>query len=239
MNRLFKCISFQMYRFFKSALTFLGIYIAIFFIVVLMLTNSNATGSFNSSFFIAGSIFIFVSVISSYKITFNYLMMFGNTRKNIILSSFVTYILFSAFFSIVSILSELMDSMVTKAFHHFSNFSILSILYKSNTNWVSEMVWFMALFILISSLSMLYGSLAYKFGKIFSTIFWVGFGLSWMLLPVFASVNGQSTFFNAIKAYFCAGDPNGILLAPVNFIISAVIFAAITYVISTKQPQVA
>jgi hypothetical protein len=90
---------------------------------------------------------------------------------------------------------------------------------------------------MVCSFSMLYSALNYKFGKKFVIFFWVVFGLSFMALPAI-TFNGQYAVINAIKAFFCAGDSNGMLVAPLHFIIAAVVLGGITYLLSSRQQQV-
>jgi hypothetical protein len=139
---------------------------------------------------------------------------------------------------VVSLLVQLLDEAATAALSGSGSFNsdMISAIYGNSATAATEFIWFLGLFILIFSFGMLYGSLSYKFGKAFITCFWIAFGLSWMVLPAMA---GAAAFINALKAYFCYGVPNGILLAPVNFLITAIILCAGTYALSARQPQVA
>lgn len=241
MNRLAKCIKFQFVNTTKSTVGFLGIYTAISLALLIMFLNlndSNSNGSISSGFYIGGSVYAFVYVIANYKAMFNYLLIFGNTRKNIFLSSAITSIMLSILLSVVSILSLFIENVLSKVFLYNNSANLLSLIYNSS-NYASEFLWFTAFFIMICSFSMLYGSLAYKFGKVFVTVFWVGFGVSWMVLPIISGMNNVSIFITALKTFFCIGVTNGILLSPVNFIITAMIINAAAYVISRRQSQIA
>jgi hypothetical protein len=44
---------------------------------------------------------------------------------------------------------------------------------------------------------------------------------------------------SVIRSYLLIGHQHGILLAPVNFIITALLFSAATYLLSRRQPQTA
>jgi hypothetical protein len=228
----------------KSTAWFLAIYSAVclfLFFLTFQMTKSypNSSGSINSGFFFAGAIFLFVSVSAGYKPHFNFLLMFGNTRRNISLSSVCTFSILSVVLAVISLIAQLLDKAATVVLAGNSRRiyqDLLSTIYKNNVNAATEFLWFLGLFLLIFSVAMLYGSLSYKFGKAFITCFWIAFGLSWMVLPAMA---GAAAFINALKAYFCYGVPNGILLAPVNFLITAIILCAGTYALSARQPQVA
>lgn len=239
MNRLKKCIDFQMKSMIKTTIIFICIYILVCAVLLLFISPS-INGGFNSGFYIGCAVFIFVYVIAGYRENFNYLLMFSNTRKNIFFSSAVAFAAMSIFLAVVSILSIQMDGVLARLFEFGGNshYGLITLMY-NDSNMAAEFLWFTAFFILICSFSMLYSSLAYKLGKIFITFFWICFGISWVVLPAASGIDGASTFFNTLKAYFCIDVQNGILLAPVNFTITAVILGAAAYLISSRQPQAA
>lgn len=239
MNRLKNCIGFQLKSTAKTTIIFICIYFAVCAVLLLFL-SPYVNGSFNSGFYIGCSVFIFVHVIAGYRENYNYLLMFSNTRKNIFLSSAATFSILSVFLAVISVISIQLDGTFARVFEFSGSghLGLLNLIYGSS-NMISEFLWFTAFFILICSFSMLYSSLAYKLGKIFITFFWICFGISWVVLPAASGIDGASTFFNTLKAYFCVSVPNGILLAPVNFVITAVILGSVAYVISSRQPQVA
>jgi hypothetical protein len=247
MNRLLKCIQFQLKGALQSTSWFLGIYLVIYLFLFVLLqqlisSSDNSSGSVNSGFFLAGAIFVFVQVSASYKPNFNYLLMFGNTRRNIFLSTVSASAALSVIMAVISVASQFVDNAITKTLSKNSEavyYDLFSILYKSNVNTFTESLWFLAMFIVIFSLAMLYGAMAYRFGKVFITAFWVVLGLCLTVLPLTIPVlNGTNVYVAALKMYFCAGVSGGIMLAPVNFIITAIIFCAVTYVLSTRQSQV-
>lgn len=237
MSRLKKCIGFQFKSMAKSTSIFICIYILVCAVILLFLSFS-IHGSFNSGFYIGCAVFVFVYVIASYRESFNYLLMFSNTRKNIFLSSAVTFAAMSIFLAVISIFSIQFDGIAARVLEYsgISHSGLISLMYDSS-NMAAELLWFTTFFILICSFSILYSSLAYKLGKVFITLFWVFFGVSWIVLPATSGIDGVSVFFNTLKAFFCIGVPNGILLAPVNFTITAVILGAAAYLISSRQPQ--
>lgn len=247
MNRLSKCIQFQSRSALQGTVWFLGIYLAIYLVLSVFLgqlvsSSDSDSGSMNSGFIFAGAIFIFVQVAASYKPNTNYLLMFGNTRRNIFLSTVSVSAVLSVIIAVVSIASQFADNAITKVLSKNSEtvyIDLLTMLYKSNVNAVTEYWWYLALFIMISSLAMLYGAMAYRFGKVFITAFWVIFGLCFTVLPIMSTgLNGTTVYVKVLKMYFCTGVSGGILLAPLNFILTAIIFCAVTYVLSARQSQV-
>jgi hypothetical protein len=237
MKRIGKCLNLELKYLSKSTLVFLGFYFCIYAVIVGLILYANQHGSsgssVNSSFFIAGSIYIFAFIASSYRSLFNYLMMFGNTRKSIVVSSFIAYAALSVVISVISIISMLLDTSFT-AVSRNSGFDLLDVIYKDNVNIATEFLWFLAFFILVSAFSMLFGSLAYKFGKAFIITFWVGLGFLLMFLP--ALYNPQY-LVDALAAFFRAGSANGIYLAPINFILTAAVLGAAAYLAARRQPQ--
>ncbi len=241
MNRLTACINFQMKSMVRSSVIFLIIYfaasVALLSMFILSLGNGSG-GSFTSGLYIGGGIFIFVYVIAAYKEMFNYLLMFGNTRKNILLSSIITSAVMSVFFSVISTLVTLAEEAVSKVFGlgRPDSISLLNLIYK-DTGLFSESLWLAAFFFLICSFSLLYSALAYKLGNVFITLFWVCFGLAFIGLPALIDMNTFKVIAKAITSFFRVGAEHGILLAPINFIAASVILSIAAYLASRRQPQ--
>jgi hypothetical protein len=246
MDRLSKCIRFQSRIILKSTLWFLGIYFAIslvlFLIFAWMITSlPNTSGNMNSGFFFAGAIFTFIYVAVSYKSNFNFMLMFGNTRKNIFFSTAVVSVVLSVIMTCITMAAQILDVVKAKIIPGNGksfDLELLNTLYPKATNAASEFLWYMAVYLVVFSLAILYGAMAYKLGKIFIIAFWIIFSLSWMVLPAISAINGGSTLANAFKAYFSLGPAGNIMLATVNFIITAVIFGGAAYIAMKRQPQV-
>lgn len=241
MNRIKKCIGFQI----KSIAISTSIFICVYILVcaaILSFLNFSINGGFNSGFYIGCAMFVFIYIIAGYRENYNYLLIFSNTRKNIFFSFAVTFAAMSIFLAAASVLSIQMDIGLAGVFGlggaNSDHSNLIGLMY-NGSNMAEKFLWLAAFFILICAFSMFYSSLAYKLGKIFITLFWICFGVSWIALPIASGIDGTSGFFNVLKAYFRIGVPHGILLAPVNFIVTAVILGAVAYVISTKQPQTA
>jgi len=235
MSRFSKCLSYQIKRKVMSTFIFLGFYTAICAVLYLLTLFANSTSnghsSFNSSMFFTAAIFGFVYVIADYKSKTNYLMMFGNTRKNIFLSSLSSNIVLSVLLMIISTVFSIIESALTELLYKSNEgMNLLHAIYPES-NMGTEMLFMGALLILITSVSTLYGALAYKFGSIFKILFWVAFGMSFMFFPL------SPTVANLFNAFFCYGVPNGILLAPINFIIASLILYVISYAAVLRQSQ--
>lgn len=241
MKRLSKCINFQIKNMIKGSVIFLAIYflvsLALYLLFAFSISNSPG-GSINSGFYIGAGIFIFVYVIAAYKETFNYLLMFGNTRKNILLSSIVTSAVMSLSFSVISSIFLQVEGAISKQMGNgkIGNINLLNVMYEGSDIF-SGFLWLTVFFFLICSFSLLYASLAYKFGNVFITVFWVCFGLSFIGLPILLDMNGFKVLADALVFFFRIGYEHGILLAPVNFVVASAIFSAIAYLVSRRQPQ--
>ena len=241
MNRLSKCINFQIKNMIKSSVIFLAIYFAVSLALYLLFAfsiNNSSGGSINSGFYMGTAIFLFVFVIASYKEMFNYLLMFGNTRKNILLSSIVTSAVMSLSFSVISSISIQVEDVLSKSIGNgrFGNINLINLMYEGSGVF-SVFIWLTMFFFLICSFSLLYASLAYKFGSVFITVFWVCFGLSFIGLPILFETNNFKVLADALAFFFRIGSEHGVLLAPVNFVAASAIFSAVAYLASRRQPQ--
>ena len=238
MNRISKCLRFQLKNMLKSTLWFLIIYCLAAYGLSLLtyILSGGAQNTFKSGLSIGAAIYAFVYVIADYRATFNYLMINGNTRSTIYISNVITNIILSAALAVLSYLSGFADAFFTKIVSGtaLEQFSILQFMYPGSAR-VLELPYLAALFILLTSFSMLYGALAYKFGKYFITVFWIGFGLAVISLPL--SGDGFITIGTIIEKYLWLGNPNGVLLAQASFIITALVFGAAAYLVSRRQPQ--
>ncbi len=242
MNRLVKCIHFQLKTMLRSSAIFIAIYFASILVLQLFLTISvsNSGSGSNSGFFIGGGIYIFIYVIANYKEMYNYLLMFGNTRKNIFLSNAIVSVMQSILFAAISVILILIGDIASRTFGFGQpgENSLISLIY-NGSSLASEFIWLAAFFCMICSFSFIYGSLAYKFGNVFITVFWVSFGLSFVAVPVLAESNSGRLLVKALSMFFSIGNPNGILLAPINFVIAAILLGMASFAISRRQPQTA
>lgn len=242
MNRLVKCIKLQLKSMALSTLVFTAIYYGVCMLllagITIRINGLSVKGSYSSGFYIGSAIFAMVFVMSNYKSNFNYLMIFGNSRKNIFFSSAVTSFAFSAVLALISVVTQWLEAVISQYFGFKSSIGLLDLIYE-NTNMASEFLYYFMLFALITSFSMLYGSLAYKLGKAFVSVFWVVFGFSFIFLTVSTGLNSPLSRFilNVMTAFFQIGKTNGILLAPANFAVTALLLAAITFLLSYRQPQ--
>lgn len=232
MKRIGKCLKFELYYLGRVTLGFLGSYFVIYFTIMCLALLSPKVivgGSFNSSFAIAGAIFTFIFITTSYKMLFNNLLLFGNTRKNIMISSFVAYFALSVVTAAVSVMSAYLEGTLVR-----SNVNFFNALYPQNVNAATEFIWFLAFFVFISICGMLHGSLSYKFGRVFKIIFWVGISFIIMFLPLLIDLKA---IVNILSAVFRVGSTNGIFVAPLNMLAATVILGAITWLAVRRQPQ--
>lgn len=243
MNRVSKCLYFQNKNMLKN--TFLYVLYYTLAVLLLMLLpiifkglriGGNAYGK--SNFYLPAGIFTFAYIVSTYKETFNYLLLFGNTRKTIFISSIVTNTAMSLLLAVISLISTFVEAPIANWFGYDSiGTDLLDFIYQSNS-WASKLLFIAAFLILLAAFSMLYGALSYKLGKVFTIVFWVAFGVAFVSLPIVAANSKLNFIIIAIDLFFCFEASNGILLASINFILLALIFSSLTYLLSRRQPQV-
>lgn len=242
MNNISRCLKFQIKRMLISTLVFILLYYLASFAMtsIIIISAKQKSSSFNSGFFIGAAFFAFIYVIADYRSSFNYLMIYGNTRRTTFLSTSIINVILSVILAVFSVVSNLLDGTIANliGFGRESGINLLQLMYP-NSNKASEMLFLIALTIMITSFSMLYGALNYKFGKIFLIVFWVCFGMIFVTFPVAINGSAATGFIKVIEAFLCIGNPSGILLAPINFILAALIFSAVGYLISSRQPQTA
>lgn len=242
MGRILKCINFQSKYIMKTVLYFLAGYTLFYMGIVLLnivLTKGNPTNyvNLNSGFVIAGAIFAFASVSSDYKTKHNYLLMLGNTRKNIFLSHFVGNVMMSAILSIAALLSNLAENIVSRYSAHIQSSNILLWIYKEHVNVTTSFIWYFMLFAFISAFASLFGSLSYKFGRKFIVPFWIVSGLSFMFFLSAAAINAPAWMMQIYRHYFGVGKPYGIMAASLNYLLTTIVLAAITFAFSRRQSQ--
>jgi len=240
MNRLSNCIKFETKKATKSTLIFM-LFLLVFYTLSIVLTlvehSNNATYS-SMGFFMPFSIFLFINVSISYTPHYNFLLMLGNSRKTIMFSQFISYFIIAVGSVIAVALLELISQAMFKPMH-FNYVNLLNIVYRTNLTFVSTVSWYLTLFMAICFFSLFLGAMRYKFGKIFSRIFWAAFALSWIFIPPLLMVSGnKSNLLNFVKYFFGVDYNNGIYVASANFLIVAIIFGIITYLIGIKQEMI-
>lgn len=240
MKRISTCLRFQTKNMIISIIYFTVIYflVSIGLLCIPLLSGGDiTTNSFSSGFIIGAVFFAFVYVIADYRQSFNYLMINGNTRKTIFVSSSLSNIVLSFILTFLTFIFDITDSLINRMLAGDSNTTVnlLQIIYPGCSK-ASVLLFCTAMLIALTAFSMLYGALAYKFGKYFIILFWVGFGLVFLALPFSAK---SLDIIKLIETVLFIGKPNGILLAPISFITAAVLFGTVTYLIAKRQPQTA
>jgi hypothetical protein len=243
MSRLKKCVYIPGRYMIRDSLFFMLIHLLVYVVLLsaaFAFRKEESHVYFNSGFDISAAIFAFVYVIVGYKEMNNFLLMFGNTRKMIFLSKVVVNIAMCVILAFMSFLFAGIDNITVNAI--LPGFKVspgsTKVLYPY-AGIASEHIFIFALYILITSFSMVYGSLAYKLGKLFIASFWICFGLAFIILPIMINVYGISdAVINVIKIYLGSNLRNGIYVASANFILTALLFYALSYLISRRQPQV-
>lgn len=237
MNRLAKCLKFELKRTTKSLLYSSAIFIGIYALITILATASIATTSGSNihhntttmSFTLAFALFVFINILVSYAYHYNYLLMIGNCRKNILISQILTYIFTALALSLVVTLFEIGSELFLSAFN-FQCVSSLNYVYP-HSSLVSITIWRFGLFMIISFFAFLMSTLRYKFGRMFIRFFWIVFALIAVLFPMF----NNELFANTFRYFFGLYYKNGIFLASGNFLILSAIFGIVSYCIGIRQ----
>lgn len=238
MERLSKCFKFNFWIVLKSTIVFTLIYLAVYIIMILSTALQPDAQSHvnNTSFGFAASIFIFVLYSVIYSGSFNSLLLFGNTRRVIVSSVFLSGVAFSALLAVLTSLTDQLNLLLANAFG-IKAYKIVDFIYSQPMNFAEEALWFFGFLLLCVAFGTFYGSLKYKFGKTFVIFFWVAFGLSFTFLPLLIGAKILTIIKDAFFFFFAYEKAGGALLAPLNFTVLAIVFAAITWLIARKQPQ--
>lgn len=232
MNRISKCFRFRLKNILKSTLWF-----TVIFYLAACILLSIGTVSFNSGFGLSVAIFAFVYVSADYRTSFNYLLIHGNTRTTIFISNVMANITLSAILTGLTLITSFIEMYILRNIPvNLDEGTTIAQWIYPNADKALEILFMAALFILLTSFSTLYGALTYKFGKYFVTAFWVGLGLMVVTLPMSSSAGGP-TVLSVIRSFLWVDHQYGILLAPVSFILAALVFGAATYLLSRRQPQ--
>lgn len=240
MKRTMKCIRFEVSRIVPSMLIFLAIYFGcylLFFLLFCVAPGSRqGSGNFNMSF--AAMIYFFVLLCATYTNFTNNLAIFGNTRSQIYASLAATSIGFSVVLSILSLVSDAMSDVLLRL-AHIRSVTISSILY-GGINLFETFLFVFCMLLLVSGVSLFYGSLSYRFGRTFKLVFWVAFGVIAMVL---ANVGEAFHFLDAIadafKWYVGYGMSFGCEQASLHFAVTGALFALVGYLLARRQPQIA
>ncbi|MDR3644172.1 MAG: hypothetical protein P4M02_03760 [Clostridia bacterium] len=244
MEGTMKCILFELKCSVKSILRFFVIFL-LFYIVALALvfalSTQNVGNGTSSAFFIAFFMYLFFSVSINYTTHYNFLMMLGNPRSVILKSQFVAYAAVSVGAALISVVFDFISPPLI-SLAGSSYYDLIGMLYHTG-NLAVHFIWFLALYIMASSVSLFLGSLRYRFGRIFTRIFWIGLALLMMLVPsllrLLERYDAVIVLVNAVKAFFGYGVNGGIFFASLNFAIVAALFGAATYLMGRRQELIA
>lgn len=236
MNRTLKCVRFEISRLIGSVLAFILIYAAAYlFLVVLLSSSTDGDSTTNMNIFFAAGIFLFVCLVSLYTNYYNNLMIFGTTRKTILISLFITSGLLAAVMALFSVLSDSLNTALGETLR-FESTSFLTTIY-GNHNVLESFLFYFTCMLAGCAFALLYGALDYKVGKAFRAIFWVLFGVMWFVVPLLQYLNALSFLFDAVKWYFGYQIQNGLAHTSLHFSVTALLLGAATYLIARRQPQ--
>ena len=161
-----------------KALWYLTIYPSIMVIVYISLIKtgifSEADGSFINR--IWGSVIFLFAVFIKFKEDFDFLMTMSSTRLEIFLGKMATALTFSFVFSFIILLEKVITDRLNEAFnfHNISDPLHFWAPYASNSMF-GMFMYFFAMCLLYSIGGIFLGTLFYRYGNKFVTIFWLVF----------------------------------------------------------------
>ena len=237
MKRTLKCVKFELSSLLTSTLIFLGFYLVInLFVLLIMGLSAGKSQTVSENFVFSAVIFLFISINVVYKSQYNNLMMFGNTRKTIIITKFGTIALVTAGYAVISLLTEYMNVFISNQLH-FKILDGLSLIYGSGINDGEKLLWFFALLLFSTGIALLYSTLNYKFGKAFKLVFWGAIGLMSVFSSLLSIASVRSALLRWLKLFFSYGMENGIILSALNMLVIALVLGGFSYLIARRQPQ--
>lgn len=242
MKRMFNCFRFQFARSRWMLLIFFGFYL-LFYVAFLALYYSSVPGDksgfFSFNFINVGAIFCFVSVGVTYVGFSNSLLLFGNTRRSIFCSEMLHGAIVSALFAAVSVASDLFNPWLAGILH-FHTLQYLQLIYPTVSSATVSgvllwLLWYFSLLCCLSGAALIYGTLQYKFGKIFIVVFWAGFGFLFSFLQILVFGRFQKVLTQAINWFFSCGRSNGIATASLHLLVLGAVFAGIAWLLARRQ----
>lgn len=240
MIRTAKCLVFEL----KHAARSIGIFLAFFiscyalsFFLSFLAGSGNSDKSGMMLVFFPFLIYLFIYVSINYSSHYNLLMTLGNTRLEILSSQFLTY-------GIVSLgsacITQILDGTAGLVFNAlgFPYYDVFAMCYGDGHSVPERIVFYFALYLLISAVSLLLGTVRYHFGRNVTRIFWIIFGLSWVfLVPLveWLSRSGIKPVVNAAKFYTGFGAAHGLLQGAACFAVTALLIGIIAWMLGRRQ----
>lgn len=240
MTRTMKCLRYEITHAAKSVGIFLAFYIVCYglsFWFSVLANEGNSHGESGMAAFFPFVIYLFIFVSINYSNHYNLLMTLGNTRREILTSQFVAY-------GIVALASagitQILDSVAGLFFNavHYSNLDVLTIAYRDGHDVFSRILFYFALYLAVSAVSLLLGTIRYHFGQNITRKFWIVFGLSWVfIVPLieWLSRSNITPLINAAKFYSGYGSAHGLLQGAGNFALTAVVIGAVAWMFGRRQ----
>lgn len=240
MSRFSQCVRFILERIARSVAICTAIYFAVYTAIVVLIYTIGISGhntNTNANYIICALIFIFILFSSYYKGLYNHLLLFGNTRRSILGALFLSGVLCATAMAVLSVLSDALNLLLSRILG-FRTFMLLQIFYP-DAGVAAQLLWYFALLLLVFCFGMLYGALAYRFGKKFRIVFWAAFGLLWVGAPLLSLVSFRHALYRIFRAYFALDGGFGLVRASLNLVLSAAVLGVIAWLLGRRQPQVA
>ncbi len=243
MERTLKCLRFELHRSARMVAICIGFY-ALFFILFLVMELTARRGMdgnyYNYYFFTVAVFFIFAAVAFPYGGLSNSLLLFSNTRRAIFAAGVLNAAVLAAGLAVLSVISDLFNPWLNGMLH-FKSMQFLTLIYpgvaETGAGILLWLFFYFAALLALAGLGLVYGTLQYRFGKRFTIVFWVGFGMLCGVVPgiVVSLFPAQARW--AASAFFAVGRTSSLPLASLHLLILALVCTGIAWLISRRQEQ--
>lgn len=255
-NHFRQCFNYKLHNLAIPSLFFIGVFVVARFglpLLVYWLAGETASitftfsGNFNQlsllslTYLFSLAIFLFVGGVASFREEFNHLLAMNNTRLNQFRAAQLAQVTVITGLTLLSAVFGVIEQLLDSALKGESALSEFGWLYETGGaavfigQWLSGLALFWAIFIAAFAFGEMAGTLAYRIGRAFILPFWICFGLMFVLIPILST--GNSRFMLFMSWYFGGGAENIYLGAAWHFLLTAILFKAISLLAIRRVPQ--
>ncbi len=186
------------------------------------------------------SVFFLFAVFTKFKEDFDFLLTISTTRRDVFIAQIITALGLSALIGFLVVVEKVIVDRLNEMlgfynlvdpFHFFSPYTV--------SGHFLQFIYFWALGFCCALVGMLFGSLFYRFGKIFTLVFWLIFSaIPTIFLPMYLWLlyqrNELGSSMSNVGNYLTTFDVAG---ASVSLLLLGVVFGAATWLNMRRLPQ--
>ncbi len=205
-NRLNRCIQYHLRGLSRASLIYLLVFLAVDIILPAILyilvrqrvingtiDMTFSRGQFGSTtFWLSSMIFLFVGCCASFREDFNHLLAMNNTRRNQFLAIIAMILGAGAVYTVLGLVFRILETGLEALVNgrdlgldlldYFRNYAAGRLTLTS-----SEALLHLAGYLAVAAFGTLAGILFYRYGKYVMVPFWICFGCSFVIIPIFAT----------------------------------------------------